>query len=325
MKKKKSVKSIAVVDRNLECLVCGKCFPRYPNDLERHIQATTLKHFFSNKLSSTFRFGCLACQTFFTTAAHLSLHEVQSSCASDRKDGAIQKNKKIDKEDNNNDNNNNTSNANLSDGEETIFSKFSKTSKISKKSVESIKITKQDRTVECMVCGKLFHRGPIDLARHGAAITLKHVFANEKSDNFSFECEKKCGFFFTNEDHAIMHAKYSTCNPDVVMATRSNHHKNNNLSSALTSENNFSANNNNNKTDLSVISSSINNLNFNVNDKRKRDFQTFENSSTTSNLNLNNSIQNSNLNLNLNSLNNLIGASMTRSRSAKVLIPNGYF
>lgn len=37
-----------------------------------------------------------------------------------------------------------------------------------------------DKTVECLVCGKLFPRGELDLARHSVAVTLQHKISKTK-------------------------------------------------------------------------------------------------------------------------------------------------
>ena len=68
---------------------------------------------------------------------------------------------------------------------------------------------------ECLICGKLFPRGPIDLARHGAAVTLKHVFSEKKSSSFPFGC-KKCSTYFSSKEHLEMHYLKSKCNPAIV-------------------------------------------------------------------------------------------------------------
>lgn len=68
---------------------------------------------------------------------------------------------------------------------------------------------------ECLICGKLFPRGPIDLARHGAAVTLKHVFSEKKSSSFPFGC-KKCATYFSSKEHLEMHYLKSKCNPAIV-------------------------------------------------------------------------------------------------------------
>ena len=68
---------------------------------------------------------------------------------------------------------------------------------------------------ECLICGKLFPRGPIDLARHGAAVTLKHFFSEKKSSSFPFGC-KKCTTYFSTKEHLEMHSLKSKCNPAVV-------------------------------------------------------------------------------------------------------------
>lgn len=67
-----------------------------------------------------------------------------------------------------------------------------------------------DRTMECMVCGKLFPRGPVDLARHTTAVTLKHLYQEKKTAMYNVGCTK-CGLFFTSKEHCKMHRKDSTC------------------------------------------------------------------------------------------------------------------
>ena len=81
----------------------------------------------------------------------------------------------------------------------------------------ALKESDEDRldVTECLICGKLFPRGPIDLARHGAAVTLKHVFSEKKSSSFPFGC-KKCTTYFSTKEHLEMHSLKSRCNPAVV-------------------------------------------------------------------------------------------------------------
>eukprot|EP00981_Chlorochromonas_danica_P011777 scaffold4256_cov174-Ochromonas_danica.AAC.6 len=71
------------------------------------------------------------------------------------------------------------------------------------------------RTMECMICGKLFPRGPIDLQRHATAITLKHLVSNKAASGYPFGCNK-CGLHFTTSEHLQMHRTMSTCNPENV-------------------------------------------------------------------------------------------------------------
>lgn len=73
-----------------------------------------------------------------------------------------------------------------------------------------------DKITECLICGKLFPRGPIDLARHGAAVTLKHIFTEKKSNSFPLGC-KKCNTYFSTKEHLEMHTLKSRCNPAVVL------------------------------------------------------------------------------------------------------------
>jgi hypothetical protein len=73
-----------------------------------------------------------------------------------------------------------------------------------------------DKITECLICGKLFPRGPIDLARHGAAVTLKHIFTEKKSNSFPLGC-KKCNTYFSTKEHLEMHSLRSRCNPAIVL------------------------------------------------------------------------------------------------------------
>ena len=74
-----------------------------------------------------------------------------------------------------------------------------------------------DKTTECLVCGKLFPRGAVDLARHQSAVTLQHLISEKKSSTFPHAC-KKCGICFTQEDHLELHKEQSSCNPKVIKA-----------------------------------------------------------------------------------------------------------
>ena len=77
-------------------------------------------------------------------------------------------------------------------------------------------VTEGDMKVsECLICGKLFPRGPMDLARHGAAVTLKHFISDKKTTSFPFGC-KKCIVYFASKEHLDMHYLKSRCNPLVV-------------------------------------------------------------------------------------------------------------
>lgn len=67
-----------------------------------------------------------------------------------------------------------------------------------------------NKSEECMVCGKMFHRGIIDLARHQTAITLQHLSSSEQSATCQLQCER-CGIYFSNEEHIEMHQSQSSC------------------------------------------------------------------------------------------------------------------
>lgn len=68
----------------LECMVCGKLFPRGALDLARHQTAPTLGHSVSTKKSSTCKHGCSVCGHYFSTKEHLIMHSEQSSCGKKR-------------------------------------------------------------------------------------------------------------------------------------------------------------------------------------------------------------------------------------------------
>eukprot|EP01031_Cornospumella_fuschlensis_P026112 gene26112-31530_t len=75
------------------------------------------------------------------------------------------------------------------------------------------------KTLECMVCGKLFPRGPVDLARHATAVTLRHLVSSRSSAAYPYPCNS-CSLHFTCAEHLEMHQKQSTCNPDNTWPSR---------------------------------------------------------------------------------------------------------
>eukprot|EP01041_Mallomonas_annulata_P005120 gene5120-10242_t len=74
----------------------------------------------------------------------------------------------------------------------------------SKKSLDNLKI------LECMVCGKKFSRGAVDLSRHQTAITLKHYFSSSRSSTCTLPCID-CGLFFSTVDHLNLHRLQTSC------------------------------------------------------------------------------------------------------------------
>lgn len=281
-------------DRTQECLICGKLFPRGPNDLARHAAAVTLKHVYSEKRSSHFSIGCRKCNTFFTSKDHLELHAKKSKCnpvvvrerieeaSRVEKENAILLNKKKEDMENN-------VKPDYEEGEEEITEpkkdRISReaamiaTGKIAKLSqsifssstgqlipaekiksqsgqisikpngislgqpipnlklsgsssgqgqgpISSVKSSSSsssaitgggtgggvfiDRTVECLVCGKLFPRGELDLARHSAAVTLQHGVSKIKKAGFLFYCAK-CKTYFSSAIHLHSHSIQSSC------------------------------------------------------------------------------------------------------------------
>ena len=72
---------------------------------------------------------------------------------------------------------------------------------------------------ECMLCGKLFSRGVMDLMRHTIAPTLRHLVAKKECAEYPMPCERKCGLWFRNIEEAGSHALSTSCNPDVVKSS----------------------------------------------------------------------------------------------------------
>lgn len=130
-------------DKTVVCLVCGKKFPRGILDLARHTTAITLQHLISRKPKTNYDFHCAKCELYFKSKSHLELHAefvCQSSSRSRHSPSTV------------------------------VFPSSSKP-KVKKEAAEEVvneseEKIQEDRTMECMVCGKLFPRGPIDLARH---------------------------------------------------------------------------------------------------------------------------------------------------------------
>eukprot|EP01039_Chlorochromonas_danica_P008742 gene8740-9635_t len=70
--------------------------------------------------------------------------------------------------------------------------------------------------MECMICGKPFPCGPIDLQRHTTTeITLKHLVSNKSASGYPFGYNK-CGLHLTTSEHLQMHRTMSTCDPENV-------------------------------------------------------------------------------------------------------------
>lgn len=126
-------------ERTVFCLVCGKKFPRGVLDLARHTTAITLQHLISHKPKSGYDFHCAKCDIYFTAKAHLELHQDSVCPVKDK-----QRNQKA-------------------------LSPVGKV-KVKKDTEDEVEDDATERTMECVVCGKLFPRGPIDLARHQTGI-----------------------------------------------------------------------------------------------------------------------------------------------------------
>lgn len=172
------------------CFVCGKRFSRGALDLARHTTAVTLMHLASRKPKPEYDYKCSKCDLYFRSEAHLELH-LQNVCSTSAME-RISASPSVQ-----------SSKSNLVGGED--------------EPADSTKETKEeeDKTSECMVCGKLFPRGPIDLARHQTAITLRHLIHPRHTATFHYGC-KKCGLHFTTAEHLSTHVDQTTCNEDMV-------------------------------------------------------------------------------------------------------------
>jgi hypothetical protein len=131
------------------CLVCGKKFPRGVLDLARHITAVTLQHLASPKAKSDYNFHCAMCNLYFKMKEHLDMH-MECVCSG---------------------NNKNKEKTPLNSPLPTPTSQSkSKSLQIKTETDGAVDVggaaAEEEKTMECMVCGKLFPRGPIDLARH---------------------------------------------------------------------------------------------------------------------------------------------------------------
>lgn len=141
-------------DRAATCLVCGKKFPRGPLDLARHTSAITLMHLTSKTPKPNFDYHCGKCDLYFKLQSHLELH-LQSVCPGRAKAKAAPAASTA----SSSSKPNNSTSANTATGNSTIV-------KAERVMHEATETREEERTMECMVCGKLFPRGPIDLARH---------------------------------------------------------------------------------------------------------------------------------------------------------------
>ncbi len=213
-------KSTEREDKTVECLVCGKLFPRGLVDLQRHQAAVTLRHHFSTKRTAAFTFHCEKCNIFFGTEGHLELHKLESSC-NETKDSqrigaaqlgadiaaASEMSPTVSRDD--------ITNKSLSEAGNAAAASSSTENVGSAATEEEV----PNKILECMVCGKLFPRGAVDLARHSQAPTLQHMVSTKKSKTFVVPCEReKCSLWFLSKEHMELHMNYSSCNELVEMA-----------------------------------------------------------------------------------------------------------
>ena len=66
-----------------------------------------------------------------------------------------------------------------------------------------VKEDESDRSLTCMICGKTFPRGGVDLERHCSAKTLMHYVATKKMPYFTIMCS--CKLCFANEAQMMLH------------------------------------------------------------------------------------------------------------------------
>jgi hypothetical protein len=133
-------------EKEVICLVCGKKFPRGPVDRERHITAVTLQHLVSKKAKPGYSHQCSKCSIYFGSKEHLDMHS-KLVCSSTRSKQKV---------------------IAASVSSVPIKAKLGVKKEVTADAEESSSVdeARSERTMECMVCGKLFPRGPVDLARH---------------------------------------------------------------------------------------------------------------------------------------------------------------
>lgn len=205
--KKEAESSVKAV----ECLICGKIFARGIVDLQRHQAAVTLKHVFHHKKTAAFPHGCEKCHVWFGTEEHLASHKVDSSCNPNKPPCVDSVVARALAEAQKEENNRKAEVSGPSPAEGT--SSPSSSSNVEKEWIPKI--------LECMVCGKFFPRGIVDLTRHSQAPTLQHMFNSKKTKVFSVSCPREgCNLWFASLEHKESHMAKSTCNAAVVEALR---------------------------------------------------------------------------------------------------------
>ena len=195
-----------------DCIVCGKIF-RGISDLRRHQLGPSIRHLSSNRGNDEFQFQCHECEWYFNTEDNLILHQ---SLSPNRFHGMhkleisprrYQYQLFIDDND-----------TPISSPQNPICLEINSepiTSDSIKSDQKKFSTDKNDRTVECLVCGKLFDRGMKDLLRHIAARTLQHHYNIKKIDDCIIPCNR-CHYYFQSELHLEMHQLYTSCNPNYV-------------------------------------------------------------------------------------------------------------
>lgn len=217
-------------DNTVECPVCSKQFPRGLLDLARHVNAVTLQHLYFDGENEDYPYQCIRCNISFKSDEHLTQHRSQTSCSRDK---PFKLKKRADSIDNDNSNVDDVTFPLDSLPVQDYVGAFPQDpSNIDDPNEDPV--LNEGKTLECMICGKLFPRGPIDLQRHATgksylytfivfifsylcntAITLKHLISNKKALGFNFGCNT-CGLHFGTAEHLASHKSKSTCNVNMV-------------------------------------------------------------------------------------------------------------
>lgn len=184
-----------------ECPVCGKVFSRGFSDLYRHCNAVSVQHLFAVTFRDSMKHECEKCALYFLSDDHLNMHTKTSWHAAgvtvafdvidgERKEPVSQNTIVHDIESTERTTTRSTMKG--TEKKEVVPSilppesvdrtttrgnskNASDTGSVADSSPE-IEPTntsmENSRTVECMICGKLFPRGPIDLHRHATGTRL---------------------------------------------------------------------------------------------------------------------------------------------------------
>jgi hypothetical protein len=176
---------MSLVRQHNVCVVCADQFGS-KQELDRHI--LDKKHQFSLKPSRNYPIGCEKCQIFFLDNAQLMSHTSRHSVFSTGQFST------------------------QSETATATATPKSKTINITTATPPIVRpvAVKDNSHLECMVCGKVFPKGPGDLLRHTTAVTLKHLVSKKKSTTQSHDCSR-CGLYFSSPEHLHLHQNQTSC------------------------------------------------------------------------------------------------------------------